>query len=173
MMQYNQFQAWKRIFGIVFGFACIVIGLESSFSSSFGLLLIAAGAIVLSSLNAPAKALAKTLCDGFGGNPPFVNYTFSPEAFTYAENGEPVPYSSVVRLVDDGEFLYIYVSKKTAYMVSDFSVEGNGGLPGLKKLLAKGSGQEWRKPKKYSLLSGIYGDADTGLFSGFSKRFKK
>lgn len=172
-MQYNQFQAWKRIFGIIFGFVCIVLGLNSAFSSTLGLLMIAAGAVVLSSLNAPAKALAKTLYDGFNGRPPLVNYRFSPKAFTYAENGEEVPYASVIRLVDDGEFLYIYVSKKTAYMVSDYSVEGNGGLAGLKKLLAKGSGQEWRKPKKYSLLSGIYGDSGDGPLSGLSKRAKK
>ena len=155
-----------------FAFACILLGLGGSFLGGFSLLLIASGALVVSGLNAPAKALAKNLYDGFGGKPPFVSYSFFPDSFTYAPDSEPVPYSSVIRLVDDGEYLYLYVSKKTAYMVTDSSVNGDNGLAGLKAMLSRACGQTWKTPKKFSLFSGIY-DSGEGLFSSFTNLFKK
>lgn len=144
-MQFNQFQLYKKIIAVVLAMALILWGLLGSLGSAFSIAVIALGCVVLASLDAPAKALAQTIYEGFGKKPPHVDYSFTDSDFTYSRDGEKIPLSSLIRLVDDGTYLYLYVSKKTAYLLDRKTVSGKDGLLGLKNLLSESSGQSWKQ----------------------------
>lgn len=145
IMQFNMFQRPKKIIATVLALALILWGILGALSSAYAIALIAIGCVVLASLDAPARALAQTIYEGFGKKPPRVEYSFTDSDFTYSRDGERLALSSLIRLVDDGTYLYLYVSKKTAYLIDRKTVIGKEGLTGLKKLLSERSGQDWKK----------------------------
>ncbi|MBO7423426.1 MAG: hypothetical protein J6T99_08595, partial [Oscillospiraceae bacterium] len=46
-------------------------------------------------------------------------------------------------------YLYLYISRESAYMVNAASVYGEGGLNGLKTLISEKSGCKWTKPSSF------------------------
>ena len=73
----------------------------------------------------------------------------------------------MVRLVEDKEYLYLYISRESAYMVDRSTVEpGDSGK--LKEFLAGKTGLDWTKP--FSLLTfrfpSVFGRRDRG-FTGY------
>lgn len=145
-MQYNTFQYWKKLIGGAFSLLLIVLSVYSGLGSILSVVFLALGCFLISNLNAPARANADTIIEAFKGKYPAPTYSFFPDGFSYEEGGELIPYSSIVRLVDDQAYLYIYVSRMTSYMVDNSTVSGKKGLSGLKTFLSDKTGLDWRPP---------------------------
>ena len=86
-----------------------------------------------------------------GGSFPVLEYRFGESAFRDGEDRPAVEYARLMRLVADDEYLYLFVSKASGYMIERASVQGEGGGDGLMRLLADRSGLRWRRP--FSLLT--------------------
>ena len=80
-----------------------------------------------------------------------MEYRFGESAFRDGEDRPAVEYARLMRLVADDEYLYLFVSKASGYMIERASVQGEGGGDGLMRLLADRSGLRWRRP--FSLLT--------------------
>ena len=70
---------------------------------------------------------------------------FGVDSFTFNAEAEAVPYKKIIRLIEDREYLYLYVSKQSAYMVDKRTVSG-GSLEDLKTFLAIETLQKWSRP---------------------------
>ena len=104
------------------------------------------GCLLFSNLNAPAYYNRDTIIKAFKGKYPFVTYEFYENGFTYKKDGEVISYQQLHHLIDDGEYLYIYVSRDTAYMLQCSSIQGEKNVDGLKNYISVKSKLEWEKP---------------------------
>lgn len=149
--QYNSFRWRKKLFRFIVALMFIGCGLFLISSQVLGICMIAVGCFMITGSNLQPNQMARQVLKEFGGRFPVVHYWFGPEGICFNEKGEkPSPYSGIIRLVEDKEYLYVYVSELSAHMIDASTVKGKDGRDGLKKYLSGKCGLEWTVP-----LSGI------------------
>ena len=79
------------------------------------------------------------------GNYPNSEYYFEEDGFRYYNTSEIIPYKGIYRLVEDKQYLYIYTSSQSAYMVNKLTVS-DGRTNNLKKYLSEKTNQVWTSP---------------------------
>lgn len=150
LMQYNTFQVGKKVTLILLSLALIAYGVFSFSSgmitSYFCLFL---GCVMIAGLNVRPKSNAKKIIAQMNDKFPSSEYYFSSAGFKDSEKSKEIPYQSLIKLIDDKKYLYLYVSRESAYMVNAASVYGEGGLNGLKTLISEKSGCKWTKPSSF------------------------
>ena len=100
---------------------------------------------MLANLNVYPRSNAKEVLKIMRDNYPRSDYVFGVDSFTFNAEAEAVPYKKIIRLIEDREYLYLYVSKQSAYMVDKRTVSG-GSLEDLKTFLAIETLQKWSRP---------------------------
>lgn len=148
--QYDTFQFHKKLIHTGIAFGLILFGLYADSTMFMPMVALFAGCFMLANINAYPKAQAKQVLAMMGEEYPKSDYAFSGDSFTFNKDADPVPYSKLIRLVEDKQYLYLYVSQQSAYMVDKATVSG-GNVSGLKEFLAIESGLKWTRPS--SLLS--------------------
>ena len=147
VMQYDTFQFGKKFVRILFSLVLIAYGAlflqEKMVTPILALFL---GCMMIAGLNTRPKHNANLLIKQMNGKFPSSDYYFSETGFKDSVKSEEIPYSRLVRLVDDRKYMYFYVTKESAYMVDNASVKGEGGLEGLKDFVAAKSGLKWTRP---------------------------
>lgn len=68
-----------------------------------------------------------------GGRFPSSDYSFREDGFMDRSGVSPIPYFSLIKLIDEREYLYLYVSQHSAYMIGRSTVKGADGLEGFKR----------------------------------------
>lgn len=125
-VQYNTFHAKAKVFWYVAFFACILggLGLFGDLPSTGQVLLIAIGGIGIMNVGASARARTdKTLkiIQAHGNHFPTTQMTISSKKITILEEGsdspKPLKKTTVVRLVEDEQYYYIFITQGGAYMV--------------------------------------------------------
>ena len=149
-LQYDTFELWRKLLMLGLSAGCMLLGIASG-PGLFAVLCIFVGAMLLTNLNARANAVADGVIEATGGSFPVLEYRFGESAFRDGEDRPAVEYARLMRLVADDEYLYLFVSKASGYMIERASVQGEGGGDGLMRLLADRSGLRWRRP--FSLLT--------------------
>ena len=144
-LQYNTFEPGRKLLMLALSAGCMLLGLASG-SAMLAVPCFFVGALLLTNLNARANAVADGVIEAMGGSFPELVYFFGEDAFRDGEERPAVPYEKLIRLIEDGEYLYLFVSKASGYMLSRSSVEGEGGCEGLMRFLAEKSGLMWTKP---------------------------
>lgn len=147
LMQYNTFQVAKKVIRIVIAVGLIVYGVMS-FSSGMITPLIAFffGSVLISGTDVRAKYNAKKIIKQMNGRFPSSEYTFTETGFKDAEKSAEIPYGKLIKLIDDKEYLYLYISTQSAYMVDSSTVTGKNGLEGLKELVSDKANLQWVSP---------------------------
>ena len=150
LMQYNTFQLKNKIAMIIISIELIVYGV---FTFSTGMitsyLCLFLGCVMIAGLNVRAKSNAKKIIAQMNNNFPSSQYYFSSTGFRDSEKGKEIPYQKIIKLIDDKQYLYLYISRESAYMVNNASVYGEGGLSGLKNLTSDKTGLKWTKPSSF------------------------
>lgn len=150
LMQYNTFQVGKKIIKIVIALAMLVYGVFTSGSGMFtSYLCLFLGSVMIAGLNVRAKSNAKKLNQQIKGKYPSSDYFFSKTGFRDSEEGKEIPYSRLIKVIDDKKYLYLYVSRESAYMVNGATVFGDGKLEGLKNLITEKTGLKWTNPSSF------------------------
>lgn len=148
--RYNTFQYGKKMIRFVIALVLIGYGLYGDKTLFMPMVCLFIGCVMVANLNQAPKSLAKALIRQMGGQFPESSYEFEKSAFRFHAEAEPVPYGKLIRLVEDRQYLYLYVSEDSGYMVDKASI--SGGTPAeLKEFLSAGSGQKWTRPN--SLLT--------------------
>jgi hypothetical protein len=154
LLQYNTFEWWRKLLFLVLSAVLILFGLVSkpdSASPVLNIFCIFAGCFLFTSLNSRANGIADSVIEAMHGQFPVLQYSFSDSGFTDGEERPFVPYGKLFRLIEDEEYLYLFVSKASGYMIEKKSVKGPEDLPGLMELLSSRTGLGWQKP--FSLMT--------------------
>ena len=148
--RYNTFQYGKKVIRFVIALILIGYGLYGDNTLFMPMVCLFIGCVMVANLNQAPKSLAKAVIRQMGGQFPESHYEFEKNAFRFHAEADPVPYQKLIRLVEDKQYLYLYVSEDSGYMVDKATISG-GTLADLKEFLASGSGQKWTRPN--SLLT--------------------
>ncbi len=133
-MQYDLFCQRNQISRTVISFGALIFGVIN-FQQWWGALLLLYGSYLSSSKYASANHTVKKLVSGIkasGLGFPQSRYLFrdnAMEVITMPENtalGEPILYSDIVRLGEDGEYFYIFPNPHGGYMIPKKELEDEG-----------------------------------------------
>lgn len=150
LMQYNTFQTDKKLIRAALSAALIIYGIAFFDSNMFTpILALFLGCVLLAGMSVRPKHNAQAIIKQMGGHYPSSLYSFSDKGFRDSEASAEIPYTQLIKLIDDRKYLYLYINRQSAYMVNDATVTGEGGLDGLKELIAGKSGQKWSSPMSF------------------------
>lgn len=149
-MQYNTFAFGRKLGQFIASIALLIMGAVGG-KSAIGILCLAAGCFLIVSLDYRPKTVADQICRSFKGKFPQLHYFITASGLRTQNTAEETPYSSLIRLIDDGKYLYLYINQATAFMIDKATVNGENGANGLKDYIAGKAGLSWKKP--FSLLS--------------------
>lgn len=154
VMQYNTFQIKNKLFRVFISMVMLVYGvLMSGKQLITPYLCLFLGCVILAGLNVRPKSEAKKLISQMGRRFPSSDYSFSENSFLDGAGASPISYSSLIKLIDDRAYLYLYVSRQSAYMIDRNTVKGPEGLDGFKDFLAQKAGLKWSRSKNFWLFS--------------------
>ena len=144
-MQYRTFQAGKRLYLFIASVILLLIGFHIGVGSVFGIICIFAGCVLITGIDAPSRRTAKALISQINGKYPEFEYTFTDSGFSSNEEKKECPYSTVLRLIDDGHYYYIYVSEDKAYMVEKSTIMPSCSS-GFQHFLSEKTHLSWERP---------------------------
>ena len=143
--QYDTFQFHKKLIHMALAIALILFGLYADPSMFMPLIALFVGCVMLANINAYPKAQAKEVLKMMGDHYPQSDYYFDEDSFTFHKDAEAVPYRNIIRLVEDREYLYLYVSKQSAYMVDKKTISRGKDME-LEDFLSVETGLKWSRP---------------------------
>ncbi len=146
-VQYTTFNFTKKIGQMLLGVALILAGIF--IGSHAAIVALFVGCIVIVSLDFLPRQTAKQICRQYNGSFPNVKYYFTHTGLRTQMVPEEAPYKTMVRLIDDGTYLYLFLKDHSAFMVEKATVKG-GSVDALKTMVESRSGLQWKKP--FSLI---------------------
>ena len=146
-MQYTTFNFPKKIGQMLIGVALILVGIF--IGSQAAIVALFVGCIVIVSLNFRPRQTANQICKQYNGSFPNVKYYFTHTGLRTQMVPEEAPYKTMLRLIDDGTYLYLFLKDHSAFMVEKSTVKG-GTVDALKTMVETKSGLQWKKP--FSLI---------------------
>lgn len=150
--QYDTFCFGRKALQAVCGLILIGMGISGG-RAVLSVFCLFAGCWLCMNTDTPAKVRAGKVIDSMHGRFPFTRYRFSDAEILLDAGedspGEPqrIPYSSLIRLVEDEGYLYLYISKLSAYMIDKATVAPD--IAALKALTAKSTGLRWTRPTSF------------------------
>ena len=151
VIQYDTFEPFGKVIRFALAVALIIAGAFSGSSAALVFLLFL-GCVLLTNLNSKALSVADQVEKAMHGSFPELHYSFSEDRFTDGPERPEVLYSALIRLIEDNDYLYLFASKSSGYMIETASVTGDGGAEGLKRLISEKSGCEWKRPLTLATL---------------------
>ena len=143
----NTFHFWQKVLLMAFSVVVAAAGLAVGANTPEGLLMLALGCIMLMNTDMSARARARHTLSQLRGYIPRMEYTFGETSFRGMTDREDntFSYSTIIRLVDDKKFLYLFQNQESAFMVDKATVEPKGCRE-LKEHIAKQVGLQWTYP---------------------------
>lgn len=117
---------WQRRLALfVVSAGMIALGFALGIQNPYGLAFIAIGCLLLTNTDVQARKKARTITDQLRGYVPQMRYTFSEKSFLGETDMESntFAYDQMIRLMDDGKFLYLCKDKESAFMVDKNTVQ--------------------------------------------------
>lgn len=144
-LQYDTFEPGRKLLLFVLAVVLIIIGSVSG-STPVLVFCLFAGCVLLTNLNAKATSVADQVEKAMNGKFPEIHYAFGETGFTDGPDRPTVSYDRLIRLSADAEYLYLFVSKASGYMIDARTVDGVNGSEGLKQFIAERSHLAWKRP---------------------------
>lgn len=155
-MQQRLFNMPLEITGYVLSAFLIASGFFLGCNTPSGLLFLAAGCLMITNIDAPARHRVKQLEKMLKGYVPTMEYSFYEKDFEgrTVNERERCGYGDLIRIVDDGKYYYLFPNRQSCYMVELASLVPND-TAGFKQLIEESSGLKVTVP--FSLLkNGLY-----------------
>lgn len=132
----------------------LVVGARIGLQTPRGVALICIACFLLPSSRAMDKNRAEQQIRRMNGKTLTVRYTFQKDRFWCEAPGEKkdFPYGSLVRLVEQPGYLYLFPNAQQAYMVDTATLK-EGELEEFKAFLEKQVGLKWTKPMSMLTLN--------------------
>lgn len=151
-IQYNTYCQGQKLVSLVFSVTMLLLGIMGGFDTGTSLVLIFIGCWAFTGMNVPADRNAKKMIEYAKEDFPCSEYRFEENSICILGDGKEtdLSYSDLYSLICDGSYLYLFISKYSAYMVN-LELLGEKQAQELKALLSQKTGQQIGKPG--SLLS--------------------
>ena len=150
--QYDTFCFGRKAVQAFCGLILIGLGISGG-NAVLSVLCLFAGCWLCMNTDTPAKVRAGKVIASMNGRFPFTRYHFSPTEILLDSgeggDGEPqrIAYSSLIRLVEDEGYLYLYISRLSAYMIDKATVSPDA--PSLRAMIEQQSGLKWTRPTSF------------------------
>lgn len=167
-VQYDTFSAAAKIAWYLVCIVCLLLGtgLIGELGSTPKILLTAFGAVALMNVGATARARADRVLAAIRqkGEFPRTVLTFREEDILVEERSgrtDPMAYSSILRLVRDDEYWYLFISRTAAYMLPMTGLAGRMSCAQFEEFLQKKTGLVFARP--FNILRVNLSDLIAGL----------
>ena len=152
-MQYDVYEKPRMIVRALIGFGLVVTAVLSSFPTWGKALLLLFGAWLLVSRDFPAAVRADRALSARKAKLPNMSYGFGPDGVHLTGEGSmDLPYSKLTRLVEDRQYLYLFVNRSSVCMMEKDSLKP-ADLMGFARLLEEKTGLKWRAEKSFLSMS--------------------
>ena len=142
---YDVFLFKRKLLNAVIAFGLIIYGLYADKSMFTPWVALFVGCVMLPNLNAIPKQQAKEVLQQMGNHYPKSDYRFYEKEFSFNEKEGAIPYKRLIRLIEDNQYLYLYVAEQSGYMVDKGTVTG-GSVSELKTYLEIETGMKFSRP---------------------------
>ena len=148
-MAKTQFECFKGKSYYITFLACIAMLGAALFwkdiPQGLQILFLAVGCFTLVGLNSPPKKLAEQVIKNLRGKFPKMGYVFTPGSvqLTGADEGAELTYKDILLLVEDRNYLYIFIQNRSAYMIDISSVKPDA--ESFKAFLERKTGLHWTR----------------------------
>ena len=146
-VQYHTFRPGVRLLWLLVGMGSICAAVFCGANQLLFYLLMLAGCWLMMNLDLPAKHRADKIIASAGGKLPHARFCFRKEDFTVksADYEKTLNYRQLFSLLEDGEYLYLFVNRNAGYIVDKSTVSAEE-WDGFKALLESASGLTFRSP---------------------------
>lgn len=146
--RFNAFSFGRKVINFAVSAALILFGVYSG-ARGWGLIALAGGCLLLVNGNAVAQTQAYNFEQSLGGNYPEFIYGFDEASFSYNPQSERVPYSKIIKIVESGGLLFLFINKVSAFTVDPETVQGRSGSVGFRDFISAKTGLKWEKEKLF------------------------
>lgn len=151
-MQYAIFHYKEKFILFLASVFFLFCGFYMGANTFWGILFIFMGCILITGINTRPRSIAKKFIKQLDGKFPSFTYTFTDTGFASYQEDAETEYSSIIRLIEDKKYLYIYVTQEKAYMI-DSSLLTPNNREELKSFISKKTGLKWSKPFSFFTLT--------------------
>ena len=152
-MQYYVYEKPRMLIRTLIGFGLVLTAVVTTVPNWVKALLLLAGAWLLVSRDFPAAVRADRALSERKAKLPNMNYSFGPEAVHLSGEGSmDIPYSKFTRLVEDRQFLYLFVTRNSICMMEKDSLKP-ADIMAFAKYMEDKTGLKWRAEKSFLSMS--------------------
>lgn len=150
----NTFRFSRKAYLLICCFILIGVGVFMGMNTPTGIVCILLGCVCLPSVNSLQSRNARQIIQAMDGRTMRMIYTFYSGEFTCSAGGQTntYRYDSIIRLVEDKGYLYLFQSATKACMIDINTLEPNRPKE-YKRFISKRVGLEWTEPVTFRTLS--------------------
>ena len=144
--QYDSFRPKSFYLLLILSFLLLAVAVFlPGLKQQLKILCIVIGCFLIVGLNAPPNQLADQIIRSLNGHFPLISYTFYEDAVSLkgTDTTDTLHYSEIIRLVEQQNYLYLFIQNKSAYMIDKSSAKPNA--EGLMSFLESKTGLSWTK----------------------------
>lgn len=147
--EYRTYHQLQILSQLAVGFLMAALALTVEMSRPLQGVLLLAGCLIMVSSDLPASLRADKAADSRKGQLPKNVCTFFNSAMELSGEGAMrLEYSRFQRLVEDSEYLYLFLGRKSVCMIDKAAVTG-GTAEELKDFVAQKTGLAWRRGRSF------------------------
>lgn len=148
-IQYRTYEKQRVLLRMLIGLIFILVAVVADFRTWAKALLLLAGTWFLINRDFPAVMRADKALSERSSTLPDMEYTFTEDSVhLLGEGSMDIPYARFTRLVEDGNYFYLFIAKESACMMERTSLTPNREDE-FKQFLAERTGLNWRKEKPF------------------------
>lgn len=152
-MQYYVYEKPRMILRALIGFGLVAAAVVSGLPTWGKTLLLLVGAWLLVSRDFPAAVRADRALSERKAKLPDMSYGFGPDGVHLSGEGSMnLPYKKFTRLVEDKQYLYLFVSRNSVCMMEKDSVKPDD-IMAFAAFLEEKTGLKWRAEKSFLSMS--------------------
>lgn len=144
--QYETFRPMAYYWLLLISLILLAVALfVPGLGQSVKILCILLGSFTLVGLNSPARQLADQVIRSLNGKFPTITYYFEDELIRLkgTDNADSLPYSDIYLLLEQKDYLYLFLKDHSSYMLDRSSITPNEA--GLMALISEKTGLPWTK----------------------------
>ena len=152
-MQYYVYEKPRMIARLLIGFALVVGAVAAGLPMWGKAILLLIGAWLLVSRDFPAAVRADRALSERKAKLPDMSYDFGPDKVHLSGEGSmDIPYNKLTRLVEDKQYLYLFLNRNSVCMMEKDSVKP-ADLMAFAKFLEEKTGLKWQAEKSFLSMS--------------------
>lgn len=152
-MQYYVYEKPRMILRAVIGFGLVVAAVAAAIPTWGKALLLLLGAWLLVSRDFPAAVRADRALSERRAKLPDMSYGFgNDKVHLTGEGSMDLPYKKLTRLVEDRQYLYLFVNRNSVCMMEKASVKPDD-IMAFAKFMEEKTGLTWRAEKSFLSMS--------------------